>query len=73
VPGTDARRALETGHRIADALTANSNTSLKRLIVMTNGKLILDRAFGASGRALLRIQERVQQKLADPKEGRREG
>jgi hypothetical protein len=71
LPGTDARRALETGHWIADALTANSNTSLKRLIVMTNGKLVLDRALGASGRALLRIQERVQQKLADPREARR--
>jgi hypothetical protein len=67
LPISDRLRALEQGHRIADALIANGNTSVKRMLVMADGKLVLDRSLSMKGRAVLNLKERVQQRAAEAK------
>ncbi len=64
LPEADAQRALEKGHLIADAMIANANHSLKRIIVMSSNNVILNRSLEVSGRALVKAQATVQQRMA---------
>jgi hypothetical protein len=70
LPMADVRKGLELGHAIADTLIANANTSLKRLIVMADGKLVLNRSLAASGKRLLAVQERVRKRMAERTDAR---
>jgi len=70
LPGGAGPKTLELAHRIADALIANANTNLKRILVLADNKMVLDRALAKSGRETLRVKERVQQARAgDPGRG----
>lgn len=66
LPGKSGPKTLELAHQIADALIANANTKLKRMLVMADNKLVMDRALAKTGRELLRVQQRVQQRTPRP-------
>ena len=63
--GLTGRQALEKGHQIADALIASANTNIKRIIILSDERMVLNRSLDVKGTAILRVRERVEKRMED--------
>jgi len=61
-------KTLQKAHQIADAIVANNNSGLKRIVVVAEDKLILNRSLEANPRAVENVRARVPQRaVAEPR------